>query len=572
MHLGPVSAAVAAALFVAAVASAAAPDPDLVRRLAHSATTIEMDAARPFLLPEQRVRDDTGINVLVDLAHQCSFQMMWRVPPALRQLGFRAVGSQAALDSVLTPGGPCRVRIPVGGRWPFAWVPAPGLNVVLTAQGGPQSQDYLPEERAALAKFVKAGGGLIVVAGRVGNEAAAKAWTLNTLVEQFGATLSAKTDALKGRPRTSTLAVDAKWETVLAGMHGLPVCARRVFGKGRVIVSMTGDLLPGRARNPERDTRLAELVRWAAAGRKPVGGTLRLPRERSGGGPIYPELEERFGDIVVFYARNQTDVLLKTVREDLPAVRKQIFAWLPSKASGDPMYIVLSAGGGGGWAVNAYLPKETGIISLSRAGVISVFAHEQAHVMAGPRNAKGEVAGNTPQGNQGEAHAGWFQGKIDCRFSGRKSVKDCNRLFTFDKKGDALDLARWGEAAYRQKWGKGKDWTKLWWIWQTLDDRYGATWYPRWRWVQHTRWQDEPGRRLSWDDVVEDMSIAVGEDLFPFFRRIGTTLGKERFPKATFQGKPVELPVAPLEIGPAGDARLEAIGDYTQPLPRPRRE
>lgn len=66
------------------------------------------------------------------------------------------------------------------------------------------------------------------------------------------------------------------------------------------------------------------------------------------------------------------------------------------------------------------------------------------------------------------------------------------------------------------------------------------------------------------------MSIAVGEDLFPFFRKIGTSLEKERLERIEFQGEILELPVAPLGTGPAGNVCLEPIGDYTQPL-RPLR-
>ena len=68
------------------------------------------------------------------------------------------------------------------------------------------------------------------------------------------------------------------------------------------------------------------------------------------------------------------------------------------------------------------------------------------------------------------------------------------------------------------------------------------------------------------DETVEDMSIAVGEDLFGFFRKIGTTVNKERFARAVFNGQTIELPVAPLEIGPAGPVRLEPIGNYRKPL------
>ena len=62
------------------------------------------------------------------------------------------------------------------------------------------------------------------------------------------------------------------------------------------------------------------------------------------------------------------------------------------------------------------------------------------------------------------------------------------------------------------------------------------------------------------------MSIAVGEDLFGFFRKIGTTLNKERFARAVFEGRNIELSVAPLEITPAGPVRLEPIGNYREPL------
>ena len=80
--------------------------------------------------------------------------------------------------------------------------------------------------------------------------------------------------------------------------------------------------------------------------------------------------------------------------------------------------------------------------------------------------------------------------------------------------------------------------------------------------MQHTRWREDPRRRLTWDETVEDMSIAVGEDLFPFFREIGTTLQKERFPEATFMGQIYELPVAQIPITKGGAACLDPIGDY----------
>jgi len=54
----------------------------------------------------------------------------------------------------------------------------------------------------------------------------------------------------------------------------------------------------------------------------------------------------------------------------------------------------------------------------------------------------------------------------------------------------------------------------------------------------------------------------VGEDLFPFFREIGTTLQKERFPSAVFMGKTIELPPAQIAVTKGGAACLGDIGDY----------
>ena len=74
----------------------------------------------------------------------------------------------------------------------------------------------------------------------------------------------------------------------------------------------------------------------------------------------------------------------------------------------------------------------------------------------------------------------------------------------------------------------------------------------RWIWAKNERWRNEPDRKLSWDEVVEDMSVAVGEDLFPFFRDFGTTLGRSRWPSTIVGGVKLELPAAQIAVSPAG--------------------
>ncbi len=519
-------------------------------------------------LPEQRIENDTGINVLLDLAHDAKFFTMWTLPPALRTHGLRVCGSQETLDRVLQPGTPLRVRLGEGRRRPFGTIPAPAFNVVITTQGSAEAQEYTPDEVRALLNFVRTGGGLVIIPGnRNLTDEAVEQLPLGVLFPQIDARLSAATDSIDGAA-VPVLVHGPDWQVLQSGTGGWPVRIRRQFGRGRIVFYSSMRLLQWDRQMSEeeiadRQTRLAGAVKWAATGREPAAGSLRLPQEASGGGPIYPGETKEIGSITVFYAANQKPELLRTVDQDLPEVEGLLYAWLPSTRPDEPLCLILSAGGGGGWAVNAYEPKEIGIISLESEGVISVFAHELAHTMSGPTDDGGDIAGQIPIGNRGEAQAGWFQGKIDVLFGG--PGKQPNSLFTFDPLGSALDLAA-DPAALQEQWGKGRDWTKIWWVWQKLDDRYGTTWYPRWRWVQHTRWRDDPDRRLTWDEMVEDMSIAVGEDLFPFFRAIGTTLEKERFPQAVFEGGTVALPPAPIDIAPAGPERLDPIGDYRQPV------
>jgi hypothetical protein len=517
--------------------------------------------------PLKMGREDTGINVLIDLAHACNFYMLWSYPGFLAARGIRGVGSQACLDTVLVPGSKCRVRAFIE-NWrmhPFAWWPAPRFNVVVTSAGA-SDQDYLESEREALRAFVENGGGLVVYGSRVRDAEQAKEWTLNLLLATFGASILHQTDAHEGRT-ASVLRLDDSWEVVARGAAGKPLHARRSYGRGRVVLLSDRSLLAvdkkGSNKEAEID-RLAEAIVWAASGSPPVGGEPRMPTHMCGGGPIYPELEKRSPGVVAYYAGNQFPQLVATIEEDLPDITGQIYAWLPSPKPEEPMFMILSSGGGGGWAVNAYLPKETGTISKSVDGVRSVFAHEQAHTMSGPCSAANHAMG----GNRGEPHAGWFQGKIDALYRRLSAPnRGCGGVFLKNADIASGDPSKIFRKKDLEKW-RGDGWTygMVWYVWQKLDDRYGTTWYPRWRWVQGKRWTDDPGRKLTWDETIEDISIAVGEDLFPFFAKTGKKLEKMRFERVEFRNRLIELPVAPIEPTTPGNVRLDAIGNYKVPL------
>ena len=133
--------------------------------------------------------------------------------------------------------------------------------------------------------------------------------------------------------------------------------------------------------------------------------------------------------------------------------------------------------------------------------------------------------------------------------------------------GQRFDISK--DNGNDRKWKKGVghqfQWLKIGYIWRKFEDRYGTTWYPRCRWVQHTRWEGV-NRKLTWDEMVEDMSIAVGEDLFPFFVKCGTSLKKKRLESIKFQGKILKLKPAPIKLTPPGPADYSMSGDYRKPI------
>ena len=527
------------ALLLLLLASCAKPVPftdEQINEYWTSGRTLPVEVADQFPLPLQPVVDDKGYNVLIDMAHECNFANMWTLPEQLNKLGYRSVGSHATVNTVLDPKGVSRIRIvwdTVQKVNPFVWWPNAKYHVIITSQANPSSQEYLPEEIESLKEFVGKGGGLMI-RGKSGTDPKAP---VQILAEAFGTRIG---DTLQ----------------------------KMEYGKGRILV--TGNpgegMYPNRATDAQKDSAdlvMAGYLEWLAGKQKPLKDEPGYPDPMWGGGGIYPELEENFDGIVFYYAANQKPDLLKTVREDIPVAQQFIQERLPSKPTLEPMYLILAAGGGGGWAVNIYRPKENGVISLDRLGILSIFAHELAHTMHGPPNDEGNIAGIAPIPNRGEAHAGWFQGKVDALFNEAirdKSNRNCNSMFNWDPTGSAMNLAtHYENEAMTKEWGYGKDWTKTWYMWQRLDDRYGPGWYPRWKYVQHTRWANDPEHRLTWDEMITDMSIAVKEDLFPFMRALGISGEVMRLESVEYKGELITLPISSLTVTEPGHVRIEEI-------------
>ena len=370
-----------------------------------SGKTLPSELLKQFPLPEQPVENDKGYNVLIDMAHECSFATLWTLPEQLNSLGYRSIGSHATLNSVLDPEGESRIRMvydTVNQIHPFVWMPNPKYQVIITGQGNSESQIYTNDELSALFAFVNAGGGLMVQ-GQPAKEQVLKAFDLE---DKHGDII--KIDVFKGRILLTESA--SKFRRPNTGTE-----------EEKTLV------------NQELDKALE----WLVGDQKAMKDKAGYPEPMWGGGGIYPELENNFNNIVFYWAANQKKELLRTVTVDVPRAKLFVQERLPSKPTAEPMYLILCAGSGGGWAVNAYRPKENGIISLDTHGILSIFGHELAHTMHGPVNDDGEVAGIAPIPNRGEAHAGWYQGKVNALFKAEflnHSNRNCNSMFDYDTK------------------------------------------------------------------------------------------------------------------------------------------
>lgn len=507
---------------------------------------------------------DKGYNVLIDLSHQCQFNFMWRLPDMLHQKGFRSVTSQASLGSVLDEKGVSRIRIPYDPEhkiYPFAWYPNFKYNVIITFQNDPSAPLYTEQECLLLQDFVSKGGSLVILADPVKAEQIGN-WSLNYLLKKFDASYTEDYQYYRNR-RHIGLALSEYWIPWEVGNDSLPVRAYREYGKGRIAV---GTALDDFLSNGEGGSSfIDQMMDWLCEKQVPVGGEPRLPQTMGGGGSIYPEMENVINGMVTYYAPTVNPILLECVKNEFLRINNTLLQWYPSRQTEEPMFLVLSAGNGGGWAVNSFFPKENGIISQDSTSLISIYGHELAHTLAGPVNKKGQVAADVPFGNQGEAHAGWFQGKIEALYNEelrQHANKKCE-VFFHSTEFEKLDLNRYArDGEYAKQFSYGAGWYKLWYIWQRLDDTYGNTWYPRWKYVQHTRWQDEPTRLLSWEEMIEDMSLATGNDLFPFFISLNTTLERRELGEVVYQGKRVKLPKAVIPIIEPGNVCLTPIENY----------
>lgn len=69
-------------------------------------------------------------------------------------------------------------------------------------------------------------------------------------------------------------------------------------------------------------------------------------------------------------------------------------------------------------------------------------------------------------------------------------------------------------------------------------------------------------RLLTWEEMIEDMSLATGHDLFPFFVSLNTGLERREMGEVIYEGKKVKLSGAVIPIIEPGNVCLNPIENY----------
>ncbi|HUU10878.1 MAG TPA: hypothetical protein VM431_10115 [Phycisphaerae bacterium] len=471
---------------------------------------------------------DKGINVLVDSSHDLLFLWMWQVRGGLRgHLGYRTTGNEATLSTVLGPGATARQRDQSRHRWnahrPFQMAPIGcQYHVVVIYQGGGR-QPFLKEEVQALERFMREGGGVILVA----LPGHGREFPLGQLAAEWGAAFADKAagpvtgktvrwpDAKAlGDVRLPSLATKGavRWTVLGQAAGDAPVALQRPYGKGNLIIVSDSRLL-----TDDKGPRLEpfdDLLQLAGAGRPPDKGPRTVPWENGGvGGAFWPEKEFDLGGIKVLYAANQLPGVVTAVQERGPEVLRHLGELIPSKTwQGETFHIILAAGSpGSGWAVNAYTPKSAAMTCDDRdtGSILSVAAHELAHTMPGPPASDGTCRAGWPPFHS-EAHAGYFQRMVGKRM-GLGGVPGWWSDPNAPPPHTGVDLA---------KDSGGKAWDAAWWVWRQIDMKYGEGWYPKWMQRVYERGVGRPNNPVDLTVIIETTSEAVGADVRPIFDRI----------------------------------------------------
>jgi hypothetical protein len=396
---------------------------------------------------------------------------------------------------------------------------------LLVLQSGASPCRYLPEDIAAVRRFLEAGGGVLVL----GDHALfrdEKEYRLNDLARALGAEFVETPAQEPLKPagelnaegvkyyggRTIVLADLADWRVLVADASGRTVLARRSVGKGSLLVSSRG--LVGRqpdAKDPINDQWWKPLLLDLAKG-KPISAD-RPP----GGQPA--EIRLQRGGLTIStseYLRPYADATVDCYSRVRPTLERTL--GVPPSPGMLTNLILLATGGGGfssGQAIGIGI--WWGDFPSKQYGMVELLSHEATHswVLPFPEPLWNEgiatyagILTGRELGLSQEADAtlkGWIDGA-------RQHDPDMTRMDLTGSSGPVPHVVAMAKPM---------------WIFEELRKEKPDILA---RYFQTKRRLIDPQKvkQYTADDSVAVLSIAMGRDLFPWFQSLGTRVDRAR--------------------------------------------
>jgi hypothetical protein len=395
---------------------------------------------------------------------------------------------------------------------------------LLILQSSASPCPYLPEDIQAVRKFLREGGGVVVL-GDYATFRKEKGYNLNTLVRNFGAEFvnERAQKPLKGylilnknkiesySPKTVKLEKPSEWKILVKDAKGRVVMAWRLMGKGRLVVASRS--LCGRnpnAGDPINDSWWKPLLKRITAQK-----TIDPKRHPKNQMPENRTQRERLPIQYSDYMKSYADAIYAVYDECFPVIQ-EVMGVPPAEGMLTNLILLPTGGGGFSSGSSIGLAAWWGNFPEKKYGMVELISHESTHSWVHPFT--------EPMWNEGIAT---YVGILVGRKLGLK--EDANRTLEgwikgarrHDKDMTKLDLTNGNDIPHVVRMAKPM------WIFEQLRKERPDIVARYFQTKRKLATRDKLGKYTA-DDSVAVLSIAMERDLFPWFQSLGITVDRSK--------------------------------------------
>jgi len=400
---------------------------------------------------------------------------------------------------------------------------------LLVLCSGPGPVPYSRRSIRKVQDFVRSGGAALIMSDASGTKNDAEL-PIQRLTLAFGARFSrtpAKlpcvTAASVGAARVEcrpggTLSLSGDWDVLVQDSANQPMMALKQEGKGNVLVAVRG--LFGQqpdARDPINAEWISPLLQRIVANR-PVDPS-RPPQGQ------FAELTRKLDGLTVEFNEG-TKPFAEAIAREYFVVRKElceITGVEPSPGTLTNLLMLPTGGGGFSSGDRIGIGAWWGGYPKNRYPMIELIGHEAGHSWVLPHP---EPVWNEPIATYLGIQVGKRLGMPEAEETLRRTIEAGRKL---DPDFKSVDISA-PNTAYAALWGKS------FWIFEELERMHGPDAMAKYFRAKR-KWAPAQRARYTLDDCVAVWSLAVGKDLFPWFREHGLPVDASRTDLATQIGK-----------------------------------